>query len=164
MIFGGPHVYTFDGTYYTFPGYQKPGCMYVLTRDVRDNKFTILSQETAIIVVTDDSSVKIHQDGRVETIVKIASSGKKVSDGYHSELPVETFNTTIQREGSFIVLRHDLGLEIICDVEHYLCTFNIARWYHGRMAGKTLKSIESQVKNRWLSKPSNSVNQRCTKV
>ena len=143
MIFGGPHVYTFDGTYYTFPGYQKSGCMYVLARDVRDNKFTILSQETAIIVVTEDSSVKIHQDGRVETIVKVTSSGKKLSDGYHSELPVETFNTTIQREGSFIVLRHDLGLEIICDVEHFLCTFNIAKWYHGRMAGKTLKSIES---------------------
>ncbi|KAL9951489.1 hypothetical protein ACROYT_G044158 [Oculina patagonica] len=135
MIFGGPHVYTFDGTYYTFPGYKKPGCMYVLARDVRDDKFTILSQENAIIVVTEDSSVKIHQDGKVETIVKVSSSGKKLTDGYHSELPVETFNTTIQREGSFVVLRHDLGLEILCDVEHFLCTFNIAKWYHGRMAG-----------------------------
>ena len=73
MIFGGPHVYTFDGTYYTFPGYKKPGCMYALARDVRDNKFTILSQETAIIVVTEDATVKIHQDGRVETIVKVSS-------------------------------------------------------------------------------------------
>lgn len=73
MIFGGPHVYTFDGTYYTFPGYKKSDCMYVLARDVRDNKFTILSQETAIIVVTEDSSVKIHQDGRVETIVKVCN-------------------------------------------------------------------------------------------
>lgn len=72
MIFGGPHVYTFDGTYYTFPGYKKPNCMYVLARDVRDNKFTIMSQETAILVVTKDSSVKIYQDGRVETIVKVS--------------------------------------------------------------------------------------------
>ncbi|PFX28884.1 Apolipophorin [Stylophora pistillata] len=135
MIFGGPHVYTFDGTYYKFPGYRKPGCMYVLARDVRDNKFTILSQETAIIVLTEDSSVKIYQDGRVETIVKVSPSGNKVSDGYHSELPVESFNTTVQRQGSFIVFRHDMGLEIVCDVEHYLCTFNIARWFHGRMAG-----------------------------
>ena len=47
--------------------------MYVLARDVRDNKFTILSQETAIIVVTEDSTVKIHQDGRVETIVKVSN-------------------------------------------------------------------------------------------
>ena len=46
--------------------------MYVLARDVRDNKFTIMSQETAILVVTKDSSVKIHQDGRVETIVKVS--------------------------------------------------------------------------------------------
>lgn len=68
-------------------------------------------------------------------IVQVTSSGKKISDGYHTELPVQTFNTTVSREGSFILLRHDLGLEIICDVEHYLCTFNIARWYHGRMAG-----------------------------
>ena len=66
-------MYTFDGTYYQFPGYKKPGCMFVLARDVRDNKFTILSQETAIIVVTEDSSVKIHQDGRVETIVKVCN-------------------------------------------------------------------------------------------
>lgn len=65
-------MYTFDGTYYTFPGYKKPNCMYVLARDVRDNKFTIMSQETAILVVTKDSSVKIHQDGRVETIVKVS--------------------------------------------------------------------------------------------
>ncbi|XP_068726618.1 uncharacterized protein [Montipora capricornis] len=135
IIFGSSHVYTFDGTYYTFPGYKKSDCMYVLARDVRDDKFTILSQETAIIVVTEDSTVKIHQDGRVETIVKITSSGQKISDGYLTELPVQTLKTSVLREGSFIVLRHNLGLEIVCDVEHYLCTFNIAKWYHGRMAG-----------------------------
>lgn len=73
MIFGGPHVYTFDGKYYTFPGYKKSDCTYVLARDVRDNKFTILSQETAIIVLTEDSSVKINQNGKVETIVKVSN-------------------------------------------------------------------------------------------
>ena len=71
---------------------------------------------------------------------QITTSGKKTSDGFVSELPVETLNTTVQREGSFIILRHDLGLEIVCDVEHYLCTFNIAKWYHGRMAGNTCLS------------------------
>ena len=66
-------MYTFDGKYYTFPGYKKSDCTYVLARDVRDNKFTILSQETAIIVLTEDSSVKINQNGRVETIVKVSN-------------------------------------------------------------------------------------------
>ena len=79
---------------------------------------------------------------------QITTSGKKVSDGYHSELPVETLNTTVQREGSFIILRHDIGLEIVCDVEHYLCTFNIAKWYHGRMAGNTCFSRRAKC---WLS-------------
>lgn len=65
-------MYTFDGKYYTFPGYKKSDCTYVLARDVRDNKFTILSQETAIIVLTEDSNVKINQNGRVETIVKVS--------------------------------------------------------------------------------------------
>ena len=144
MIFGGPHVYTFDNTYYTFPGYRNPLCTYVLARDVRDNKFTILSQETAIIIITEDSNVKILQDGKVESVIKITSSGKKLSGDYTNELPVQSANTTVTREGSFIVLRHDLGLEIICDVEHYLCSFNIDRWYHGRMAGEN--TINAQVR------------------
>mgnify|MGYP001794904310 CR=1 FL=1 len=59
MIFGRPHVYTFDGTYYKFPGYEKPHCTYVLARDVLNNKFTLLSQENAIILVTEDANVKV---------------------------------------------------------------------------------------------------------
>lgn len=43
MIFGGFYVYMFDGIYYKFLGYSKVGCMYVLVRDVCDNKFIILS-------------------------------------------------------------------------------------------------------------------------
>lgn len=60
MIFGGFYVYIFDGIYYIFFGYQKFGCMYVLVRDVCDNKFIILSQEIVIIVVMEDLSVKIY--------------------------------------------------------------------------------------------------------
>lgn len=59
MIFGKPHVYTFDGKYFRFPGYQNERCTYVLARDVRDNKFTLLSQETALILITDDANVKV---------------------------------------------------------------------------------------------------------
>lgn len=68
-------------------------------------------------------------------MTKITSEGVKIHDGYNSELPVQSANMTVAREGPYIVMRHTLGLEILCDVDHYLCTFNIARWYHGRLAG-----------------------------
>ena len=136
MIFGPSHVYTFDRQYYRFPGYKTSDCMYVLARDVRDNKFKLLSQEKALILLTDDMNVKVHQDGRVETMTKITASGKKIEDGYDSELPVESANTTVTREGSYIVIKNTLGLEIVCDMKHDMCTFNIARWFHGRLAGR----------------------------
>lgn len=59
--------------YYIFFGYKKFDCMYVLVRDVCDNKFIILSQEIVIIVVIEDFIVKIYQDGRVEMIVKVSN-------------------------------------------------------------------------------------------
>ena len=109
--------------------------MYVLARDVRDDKITLLSQERALLLVTEDMNVKIHQDGRVETMTKVTVDGQKIRDGYASELPVQSANTTVARYGSFVVVKNTIGLEIICDIEHDMCTFNIARWYHGRMAG-----------------------------
>ncbi|KAK3755617.1 hypothetical protein QZH41_017617, partial [Actinostola sp. cb2023] len=135
VIFGKSHVYSFDSQYFKFPGYNNEHCTYILARDVRDNKFTLMSQESALIFVAEDANVKIQSDGTVETMTKITYDGKKIHDGYDSELPVQTQNMTVAREGPYIVLRHTLGLEILCDVEHYLCTFNIGRWYHGRLAG-----------------------------
>lgn len=68
-------------------------------------------------------------------MTKITLDGKKIRHGYDSELPVQSQNTTVFREGQYIVLRHTLGIEILCDIEHNLCTFNMGKWYHGRFAG-----------------------------
>lgn len=68
-------------------------------------------------------------------MTKITLDGKKTHDGYDSELPVQSRNMTVFREGPYVVLRHTLGIEILCDIEHYLCTFNIGKWYHGRLIG-----------------------------
>jgi len=135
VIFGKDHVYTFDSQYFRFPGYKNKRCTYVLARDVRDNKFTLLSQETALLFTSEDANVKIHADGKVESMTKITLDGQTIHDGYDSELPVQSRNMTVFREGPYVVLRHSLGVEILCDIEHYLCTFNIAKWYHGRLAG-----------------------------
>jgi hypothetical protein len=59
MIFGKDHVYTFDSKYFRFPGYNNEHCTYILARDVRDNKFTLMSQETALLLITEDANVKV---------------------------------------------------------------------------------------------------------
>jgi len=135
VIFGKDHVYTFDSQYFRFPGYNNERCTYVLARDVRDDKFTLMSQEKALLFKSEDANVKIHSSGKVESMVKITTDGQKIHDGYDSELPVQSQNMTVFREGQYVVLRHDIGIEILCDIEHELCTFNIGKWFHGRLAG-----------------------------
>ncbi|XP_028404666.1 apolipophorins-like [Dendronephthya gigantea] len=134
MIFGKPHVHTFDGHSYQFVGYKKPSCTYVLAHDFRDNNFTLMSQETALIVNTNAGFIKIHESGKVEATVTKDVDGKEGSTT-HYELPVEMKQMSVTREGSFIKIKHDTGLNIICDLRHFLCTFNIDKFYYGKLAG-----------------------------
>lgn len=140
MIFGKPHVYTFDGQSYQFVGYKKPSCTYVLAHDFRDNNFTLMSQETALIVNTKSGFVKIHADGKVEATVSKDATGKKLKT-IHNELPVEMMQMTARREGSFVKIQHETGLDVVCDLRHFLCTFNINKFYHGKLAGKMLIEV-----------------------
>lgn len=134
MIFGKPHVYTFDGHSYQFIGYKKPSCTYVLAHDFRDNNFTLMSQETALIINTKSGYVKIHANGKVEATVSKDVDGNDVKTSYY-ELPVEMQDLSVRREGSYVKIHHDTGVDIACDVKHFLCTFNINKFYHGRLAG-----------------------------
>ncbi|XP_046849382.1 uncharacterized protein LOC124442906 [Xenia sp. Carnegie-2017] len=134
MIFGKPHVYTFDGHSYQFIGYKKPSCTYVLAHDFRDNNFTLMSQETALIINTKSGYVKIHANGKVEATVSKDVDGNDVKTT-HYELPVEMQDLSVRREGSYVKIHHDTGVDIACDVKHFLCTFNINKFYHGRLAG-----------------------------
>ena len=140
MIFGKPHVYTFDGQSYKFVGYKKPSCTYVLAHDFRDNNFTLMSQETALIVNTKSGFIKIHESGKVEATVSKDADGKEVKTT-HNELPVEMMQMTVRREGSFIKIKHDTGLDIVCDLRHFFCTFNINKFYHGKLAGKKVIKV-----------------------
>lgn len=135
MIFGRPHVFTFDGQYYKFPGYKKPSCTYVLAHDFRDKNFTLMSQETSLILATKSGYIKIHADGKVEATVNKDTDGKDVKI-VHNELPVEMMHVTVKREGSFVKISHDQGLDVTCDIKHFFCTFNVHRFYHGKLAGK----------------------------
>ena len=78
---------------------------------------------------------KIHGDGRVESITKVNRDGIK-ADKYDNELPLETAKTTVVRDSTYVTLKHELGIEIRCNVKRNLCTFSIAKWYHGRLMGK----------------------------
>ena len=137
MIFGKRHVYTFDGQTYKFVSYKKPSCVYVLAHDFKDNSFTIMSQEKALIINTKSGFIKIHKNGKVEATVSKDAEGNEVRATY-SELPVEMMQMTVRREGSFIKIRHDTGLDIVCDLKHFLCTFNVHKFYHGKLAGEFL--------------------------
>ena len=137
MIFGRPHVYTFDGQYYKFVGYKKPDCTYVLAKDMRDDSFTLLSQENSLMIITKTGSIKVHGGGKVETTVLHDNDGNKVNIVY-DELPVEMKSASVRREGDFVKINHDVGLKVVCDVKHFYCTFNIDKFYHGRLAGTKL--------------------------
>lgn len=135
MIFGKPHVYTFDGHSYHFVGYKKPSCTYVLAHDFKDKSFTLMSQETALIVNTNSGFIKIHESGKVEATVTKDADGREETTS-HYELPVEMKQMSVTREGSFIKIKHDTGLDIVCDITHFLCTFNVDKLYHGKLAGE----------------------------
>lgn len=135
MIFGTPHVYTFDGKYFKFPGYNKPTCTYVLAHDFRDKNFTLLSREKSLILNTKSGHITIDASGKVEATVNMDAEGNEVKVVYN-ELPVEMMHVRVHREASFIKIHHDQGLDVTCDLKHFLCTFNINRFYHGKIAGK----------------------------
>lgn len=56
-------------------------------------------------------------------------------DGSKIELPVEFFNTTIVRMGSKVVLTSKLGVEVICDNMHGLCTIDMSGHYFAKTGG-----------------------------
>ena len=98
-----------------------------------------MSQETALIVNTKSGFIKIDASGKVEATVSKDANGKAVKTT-HNELPVEMMQMTIRREGSFIKIKHDTGLDVVCDIKHFLCTFNINKFYHGKLAGGNKKN------------------------
>ena len=135
MIFGKSHVMTFDSKYYDFPAYSKPHCTYLLARDFQRGKFTVLSQQEHLIALTPDMKVKIHMNGKVESVVKTVRSGR-VAKETMQDLPVQSETGFCKREGSYIVCEFNQGLRITCDQEHFLCTVELSAMDYAKSRGK----------------------------
>ena len=135
MIFGKSHVMTFDGEYYDFPAYSKPDCTYVLARDFQRGKFTVLRQKEHLIVVTPDMRVKIHLNGKVESVVKSVRSGSVIKTTFQ-DLPVRSETGFCEREESSVVCELKQGLRVTCDQEHFLCTVELSAMDYAKSRGK----------------------------
>ena len=128
----GKHIYTFDKRYFRFPGFKKPECEYLVTRDFKDANFSITFASESISITTQDATVKIYRNGIVKS-----QDHKKVSPERNAfdELPVQFENTTVVRDGPYINLTNDLGFSVECDMEHFICSYIVSGFYHNRTAG-----------------------------
>jgi len=123
-IIAGQHIRTFDRRHYDF---SSGSCSYLLARDFVDGNFTVFvnynGAEQSITVKSNGKTVDIGQDYTVKM------GGGKV------ELPVEFYNTTITRMGAKVVLTSALGVEVVCDNKHGLCTVEMSGHYFAKTGG-----------------------------
>jgi hypothetical protein len=140
MIFGDNHVYTFDGRYFEFPGYQNRECTYVLARDFVDKNFTLLSTEDSITLITRDVAVEIDS----KNIVRINGKSKP------TELPYQTenANVTVMRKGDWVNVTTVYGLSLLCDSKNLNCLVNISGYYHNKTLG-LLGTNDNEPSNDW---------------
>lgn len=135
MIFG-KNIYTFDKRYFRFPWIKGSNCKYLVSRDFKDGNFTILFSPEVIVIITQDALVNIHRNGEV---ISQGITGMDKTNGltrdFFKELPVKFENTTIVRDGPFINLTNDFGFSVECDMEHFVCSYEVSGFYHNRTAG-----------------------------
>ena len=136
MTFGRHHIYTFDKRYFRFPGFKKSQCQFLVARDFKDGNFTIKIASDSISIATRDALVKISRSGVVNSQGIVTDNEMNVLDSsVYNELPVQFENTTIVRDGPYIILTNDFGFSVECDMEHFLCSYNVSGFYHNRTAG-----------------------------
>lgn len=144
MTFGRHHVYTFDKRYFRFPGIRTSQCQFLVARDFKDGNFTILASSHSITVITRDAVVRIYRDGLVKSQGIVEEKDRRMLHAMvYDELPMQFENTTIVRDGPYINLTNDLGFSLECDMEHFLCSYNVSGFYHNRTAGKVFAKSRS---------------------
>jgi hypothetical protein len=127
MVFGKSHVVTFDQKYYDMIDYKAPDCSYVLAHDFTDGKFTILRQESKIVVKTPGMTVKIGADGKTKTVI----------DGKMTEsLPVKSDSGVCMRYGDFIKCYFmQQKFKVTVDLKHFAAVIGLSGWHHGKSQG-----------------------------
>lgn len=144
MTFGRHHVYTFDKRYFRFPGIETSQCQFLVARDFKDGNFTILASSDSITVITRDAVVRIYRDGLVKSQEIVEEKDRRMLHAVvYDELPLQFENTTIVRDGPYINLANDLGFSLECDMEHFLCSYNVSGFYRNRTAGKVFAKSRS---------------------
>lgn len=144
MTFGRHHVYTFDKRYFRFPGIRTSQCQFLVARDFKDGNFTILASSHSITVITRDAVVRIYRDGLVKSQGIVEEKDRRMLHAMvYDELPIQFENTSIVRDGPYINLTNDLGFSLECDMEHFLCSYNVSGFYHNRTAGKVFAKSRS---------------------
>jgi hypothetical protein len=123
-IIAGQHIRTFDRRHYDF---SSGSCSYLLARDFQDGNFTVSvnydGQQQSLTVRSNGLTVDIAQDNTVKL------------DGVKAELPFQHFNTTVTRVGHHVVVSSTLGVEVVCDNEHGLCTVEMSGYYFAKTGG-----------------------------
>jgi len=123
-MIAGQHIRTFDRRHYDF---SSGSCSYILARDFDDGNFTVTVNYDGA-----EQSLTVHSNGMV---IDIQQDNTVKQDGAKIELPVQFVNTTITRLGHKVIINSKLGVEVVCDNEHGLCTVEMSGFYFAKTGG-----------------------------
>lgn len=144
MIMGN-RILTFDNKLYDFVEFKKAKkgpspCSYLLARDFQDKKFTISKLDNALIVNTQDMTVKIRQDGNTKTTINGKNS---------FSLPVESGASKCVRVDNLILCNFEKeGLKVTVDLKNDFTTISISGWHKGKSHG-LLGTYNNEAHDEW---------------
>uniref|UniRef100_W4VR36 Putative lipoprotein n=1 Tax=Corethrella appendiculata TaxID=1370023 RepID=W4VR36_9DIPT len=113
----------------------KDDCSYMLAHDFHNKTFTLLSQPSVLknyritsrkITLITDSQV-IDMD--------VTDSTLKIGQNLTSALPAQIHDTVIYRDADILVIESDKGFYLECNLQFYVCSFDLSGWYFGKTAG-----------------------------
>ena len=139
LLIGNSQMITFDKTVFDFEG----DCQYLLTKDFRKNRFSILANykrriRTGLTIYTEDQEIELLRDGRVYLNKK------------RTELPLIVHNSYVKQAGNRIVLFNKQGFIVDCNTVHSTCSITISGWYYGTTGG-LLGVYDNEASNDFLA-------------
>lgn len=123
----GDFVLTFDKKHFQLNDEGRQGCSYLLAHDFVNNKFTVKTEGSSLVIDTPDMSVTIKKNGNVKAVV-----GKEVI----KTLPVQSKSGHCKRQGNLIVCDFVTDdFKVVVDLKNEITTLSISGWYFGRTQG-----------------------------
>ncbi|XP_030911679.1 mucin-5AC [Geospiza fortis] len=101
-VVGGSHISTYDKKYYDHHG----DCTYVLSKDCKDEKFTILAELRECGLTDTETclkSVTLNMN-KGQTIVEVKPDGGVFVNSIYTQLPMSAANVTMFRPSSFFMI------------------------------------------------------------